>query len=75
MINIVRHSLSDGFVRTLFVELFAPTVKAPPNRPSAFRIDYFLFIGGSSSHIPQYALGFMLVAFLTILIFIIVLSP
>jgi hypothetical protein len=30
---------------------------------------YFLFIGGSSSHIPQYALGFILVAFLTILIF------
>jgi hypothetical protein len=33
---------------------------------------YFLFIGGSSIHSPQYALGFMLVAFLTILIFIIV---
>jgi hypothetical protein len=31
-----------------------------------------LFIGGSSIHSPQYALGFMLVAFLTILIFIIV---
>ena len=29
-------------------------------------------MGGSSTHIPQYALGFMLVAFLTILIFIIV---
>jgi hypothetical protein len=31
-----------------------------------------LFIGGSSIQIPQYALGFMLVAFFTILIFILV---
>ena len=50
-------------------------VAVPLNRPHACGIDYFLFIGGSSIHIPQYALGFMLVAFLTILIFIIVLSP
>jgi hypothetical protein len=35
-------------------------------------IRYFLFIGGSSTQLPQIPVGFMLVAFFTILIFIVV---
>jgi hypothetical protein len=48
----------------------AATASSGENRRRHRRIRHFLFIEGSSTHIPQYALGFMLVAFFTILIFI-----
>jgi hypothetical protein len=43
------------------------------NLPRVRTILYFLFIGGSSTHVGQNPLGFLLVAFLTIVIFILLL--
>ena len=39
-------------------------------RPTS--MSHFLFIGGSSTQLPQIPVGFMLVPFLTILIFIVI---
>jgi len=49
-----------------------PAARNSREGPRLRSIRYFLFIGGSSIHIEQYALGLALAAFLITLIFIIV---